>query len=116
MAHTETSSADMERCIQRCTECRNVCLQTIAHCLRLGGKHASPEHIGLLMDCAAICETSSRFMLNQSPFHKKTCSVCAEVCTACADDCEKMAGGDRVMQMCADTCRSCAESCAHMAA
>src|SRR5947208_376209 len=108
-------SAEMERCIQRCTECHNICLQTIAYCLRMGGKHASPEHIGLMMDCAAICETSAKFMLHGSHFHNRTCAVCAEVCEACAAECEQMAGGDRAMQMCAEICRACAQTCHEMA-
>jgi hypothetical protein len=104
-------TAEMERCIQHCIECASVCEQTITHCLMLGGKHASAEHIGLLMDCAQICETSAKFLQHQSHFHTRTCDVCSEVCDACGKSCEEMAGGDRTMLMCAEICRKCAQSC-----
>jgi hypothetical protein len=108
-------TTEMQRCIQHCVECARTCEETITHCLMLGGKHASAEHIGLLMDCAQICGTSAKFMLHQSHFHIRTCEVCAEVCEACAKDCEQMAAGDRTMLACAETCHKCAESCHSMA-
>lgn len=84
------------------------------HCLKMGGKHASPEHIGLMMDCAEICGTSAHFMQRHSPRHALTCGVCAEVCEACARDCESMANGDDMMLRCAAICHECAASCREM--
>jgi len=113
---TQTVSHDMQQCIQNCTECHRVCLETVAHCLSMGGKHASPEHIRLLLDCAQICQTSVDFMIRGSNLHTLTCGVCAEICQRCADECEQMADGDAQMQRCAEVCRRCAESCRQMAA
>lgn len=104
----------MQECIDRCQGCQEVCLESIGHCLDLGGTHAAPEHIRLLMACAEICDTSARFMLLGSPHHARTCEVCAEVCEACAEDCERF--DDDTMRRCADACRRCAESCRQMAA
>lgn len=101
-------------CIDRCQSCQGICLETVNHCLELGGKHAGAEHIKLLTACAEICDTSARFMLLGSEFHLQTCGVCAEVCDACATDCDEMAGGDDLMQQCAESCRRCAESCRQM--
>ena len=114
MAH-QTISQDMRQCIQECITCHQVCLETIQHCLAMGGRHAEQPHIRLLADCAQICTVSADFMLRGSPLHERTCGVCAEVCQQCADDCERMAGGDQLMKRCADTCRRCAESCRQMA-
>ena len=114
MPHQHQMTPEMERCIRQCIECASICEQTITHCLMLGGKHASAEHIGLLMDCAQICETSAKFMQHLSHFHHRCCEVCAEVCEACARDCEQMADGDRAMQKCAETCHQCADSCRSM--
>lgn len=108
-------SEDMRRCIENCTNCRNACLETIDHCLRMGGKHADADHLRLMMDCAEICSASASFMLRGSPFHTYTCGVCAEVCARCAEDCERLAGEDSTMQRCAEVCRRCAESCQQMA-
>ena len=114
MPHLQEITAEMQRCIQRCTECHNICTQTITHCLMLGGEHADPSHIGLLMDCAQICETSADFMMRASHRHVKVCGLCEDICKACAEECERTAGGDRTMMLCAEACRRCAESCHDM--
>lgn len=108
------ASPEMERCIQNCHDCHEVCLRTTRHCLEKGGRHAEPSHIRLLLDCAQICETSADFMLRGSELHRLTCGVCAEVCTRCAEDCERMADDD-TMRQCVEACRRCAQSCFEMA-
>lgn len=104
----------MQECVQECHRCHDICLETISHCLELGGKHAEPNHIRLLMDCAEICQTSANFMLRMSDFHGQTCGVCAQVCESCAEDCERFSDDDMI-QRCAEACRSCARSCTEMA-
>ena len=103
----------MEKCIEDCLECFKVCTETITHCISMGGKHAKPEHIQLLKDCASICNTSAEFMLGNSAFESQVCGVCAEICERCAEDCEKF-GDDKTMTACAEACRRCAESCREM--
>jgi hypothetical protein len=107
---------DMERCIEECLNCHAICTATAMHCLTMGGQHASPRHIGALLDCAEICQTSANFMLRGSPMHARTCGVCAEACERCAQECEQLANGDQQMLACAEQCRRCAESCRQMAA
>lgn len=118
MAHTTTThvSAEMQQCIDECTHCHAVCVATASHCLELGGKHADPAHVGLLLDCAQICQTSADFMLRGSERHQLTCRVCADVCRACAESCERMAGSDEMLRQCAEACRRCEQSCERMAA
>ena len=108
-------SGDMQQCIQECLNCHSVCLATVPYCLQMGGEHATAAHIGLLLDCAEICQTSANFMLRGSTFHTRTCGVCAEVCERCAQDCDQF-GDDAQMKACADACRRCAASCRRMAA
>ena len=117
MAHTATTghlSAEMQKCIDACDDCRAECLTTLAYCLEKGGEHAEPEHIRLLLDCAEICATSAGFMLRGSDLHGGVCGVCADVCERCAESCEAMEG-DEQMRACAKACRQCAESCRRMA-
>jgi hypothetical protein len=104
----------METCIERCTECHRVCLETVQHCLKLGGEHAAPAHIRLLLDCADICRTSAGFMIRDSDMHGYTCAACAAICERCAQDCERFPD-DEQMKRCAEICRACAESCREMA-
>lgn len=106
-------SAEVEACLDNCQDCERVCLSTIHHCLEQGGKHAEPNHIGLMIDCADICGTSARFMSRSSHLHVRVCGICADVCEACADDCERL-GDDAMMRECAEICRRCAESCRQM--
>jgi hypothetical protein len=115
MGNASTISPDLQRCIDECQECHAICTHTIAHCLELGGRHAAPEHISVLADCAAACAASADSMLRSSPRHGRFCAICAEMCDACAQDCERMADGDATMEECAKICRRCAESCREMA-
>lgn len=77
----------------------------------MGGEHARPEHMKLMLDCADICRTAADFMLRGSPRHGMICQSCAEICEACAEDCERI--GE--MTECVEACRACAESCREMA-
>lgn len=105
-------SAELRSCIEICSECHRICLETVQTCLRMGGRHAEVEHVRLLLDCAQICQTSADFMTRGSPLHHLTCGACAEICRACAESCRQLGGAD--MQTCAETCERCAESCARM--
>lgn len=115
MAHERLLTAEMQRCIEECLECHRICVETATHCLTLGGKHAVAEHIGTLLDCAEICQTSADFMLRGSHEHNQVCGVCAVVCERCAESCRAIGQEDDLMRRCAEACRRCAESCRAMA-
>jgi hypothetical protein len=104
----------MNDCIDNCTQCHAICLETINYCLSQGGKHAAADHIGLMATCADICATSAAAMLRGTAIHNAICGACAEVCRRCAQSCE-MFEGDQDMSRCAEICRQCADSCAAMA-
>ena len=106
-------SDEMRRCIDECQSCAAICLESVPHCLELGGKHAAAEHIRTLLDCAEACQTAANFMLRTSDLHGRVCEVCAEVCERCAEECERF--DDAQMRRCAEECRRCAESCRAMA-
>ena len=106
---------EMQACIQLCRDCHAMCTQTIAHCLKLGGRHAAPEHIRLLVDCAQMCATTIEYMLRESAFHDRVCRLCAELCRQCGKDCLPVAGDDQLVKDCIELCRRCAESCERMA-
>lgn len=114
--HTKSvvNTHSMQECIQNCLECFQSCTALTAHCLGMGGEHAGKEHITLLQTCAAICETSVKFMSLDSEFHHETCRVCAMVCEKCAEDCERIGANDETMLECAEVCRRCAKSCEKM--
>src|SRR5262249_52042635 len=101
-------SADMLHCIQNCTECHNICTETISHCLHRGGEHPQADHIRLMTDCAQVCQIAADFMLRGSDLHGLTCGVCSEICALCAEDCERLTDDSR-MTACAAVCRRCAD-------
>ena len=105
----------MRECIDTCSDCHDVCVATVEHCLSRGGEHAAAEHIRTLLDCAQSCDVSRDFMLRGSDLHHEYCRACAAACGRCARSCEQLAGDDEVMRQCAEMCRECAESCRAMA-
>jgi hypothetical protein len=112
MHHT---TEEMDRCIQLCQDCHALCTRTIRHCLELGGRHAAPDNIRLLVDCAEMCKINVDYMLRGSELHNRVCGVCAEACKQCAESCAQLAGDDQMLKQCVDLCRHCAGSCERMA-
>ena len=111
---TTSMNQDIQGCILDCQDCHRICLDTLQHCLKLGGRHAEAEYIQTMLDCAEICATSANFMLRNSVLQCRLCSACADACTRCADACDRP-GSDAKMQACAEMCRRCAASCQRMA-
>jgi hypothetical protein len=105
---------EVQRCIQECEKCHDVCLKVIVYCLRTGGRHAETAHVTTLLDCVDTCATSVNVMLRESPRHRRVCEVCAEMCDACAKSCAAFHDDDE-MRRCEAECHRCAESCREMA-
>ena len=110
----QTINKETQICVDLCQQCHAACLDTITHCLNMGGEHANPEHIRLLMDCAQICATSADFMIRDSAYHMDSCGVCAKVCEDCAASCENLGKTERELQACMDICRRTSEACYQM--
>ena len=76
---------DMKACMDACHECHITCLHmAMNHCLEAGGRHAEPQHMKLMLDCAQICSVAIDFMARKSEHHRHICRECAEICRACA--------------------------------
>ena len=106
-------SAEMQACMDVCHHCHVTCLSMVTqHCLVVGGAHAAPEHIKIMLDCAQICATSLDFMARGSDQHKLVCGICAQICRACAESCRGLDG----MEDCVAACERCAQECEKMAA
>jgi len=105
---------DMHACIDECDKCHRIRVETAGYCLEKGGRHAAPEHIRLLIDCAEICQTSANFMLRGSAVHETIRGACAEVRDRCAESCDRI-GDDEQVKKCSQAIRACADSCRNMA-
>lgn len=92
--------------------CQTTChAMALIHCLELGGDHARPQHIRLMLDCSEICGVTGTFLAHKSQFHTQLCALCVEICETCAEDCEKLGQ----MEDCVAACRACAALCREMA-
>lgn len=100
----------MESCIEDCDACHASCVETATHCLKMGGEHATQEHIRLLWDCSEMCALAADFMRRGSDFFAGACDLCADICERCAEACAKF-GDDPIMRTCVRACRKCTESC-----
>ena len=79
----------------------------MTHCLEMGGEHARPQHLRLMLDCAGICAFTADALGRKSQFQIRLTALCAEVCETCAADCSAL--GD--MEECVEACGECARLC-----
>jgi hypothetical protein len=106
---------DLRKGIIECRRCQDVCLDTVTHALRRGGRYAEEDVVGTLLDATDVCRTSLDFLRRGSPLRTRTSGVCAEICEAAAEACEAFAD-DSVMRACAEACRRCAAASREIAA
>jgi hypothetical protein len=69
--------------------------------------------IQLDMECAAACYAAAQFMSLGSERAMEFCRICAEICEACGNECERHQ--NEHCQECARICHQCAEECRQMA-
>ncbi|HTL81503.1 MAG TPA: four-helix bundle copper-binding protein [Bacteroidia bacterium] len=103
-------------CIDTCNDCVSACEECATSCSNEGdGKQA--ECIELNRYCADMCGTAASFLARLDKhtigFVSKFCSLCAEICNACATECEKHPGMEHC-RTCAEACRRCAVECIKM--
>lgn len=122
IAQTPEQQKMLDDCIARCMESARLSEKCARVCCMLGNTALSPC-IKLCRDCAEICFLDAKFMLRETPFHFHACALCAEICAACATECDKTvsivqgSGLERNLLLeCAEANRRTAECCGQMAA
>jgi hypothetical protein len=70
--------------------------------------------VQLDLECSAMCRTAVLSMQLESNHANAVCQLCADICLACAAECEKH--NHKHCRDCAAACRRCAEECMSMAA
>jgi hypothetical protein len=108
----EIETDPIEACVAACGNCSRITLQHVRHCVELGGDHADPAHIAMLLTCANVCRTAAELMAIDSEWYPTLCDLCAQVCEECADACAAMDD----MDACVAACRRCAQACRSMVA
>lgn len=109
------TNKELQNCIKKVWECRNICQKTLFdHCLEKGEKHVNIEHVKLMTDCIQICQIAADFMTRHSEMYDTICDACAEICDACAKSCAEI--DTKEMDECAKACEICADSCREISA
>lgn len=106
MSHEQNQSLieALAKCAAECSHCATACLEEqdvkmMAHCIRLD------------IDCAEICQLAISFVSRGSEHAQHILNECVDICTACAEECEKHAHHMDHCRRCAEACRRCAEAC-----
>lgn len=107
----EHLSDDARECIENCVRATEVCEWCADACADEDGM---AECIRLCRDVADVASLHARFMARDSSYSGDLASICADVCEACAEECEQHDHDH--CQLCAKVLPECVESCREMAA
>jgi len=93
----------LNECAAECNHCTSACLdeqdvKMLTKCIKLE------------LDCAEICRLATSFLSRGSDHAVHILKECAEICDACATECEKHSHMEHCKK-CAEVCRKCAEAC-----
>jgi len=114
MNKTTLQNPQYQTCIDTCNACAEACDACCTACM------CDMKNVGMMTrcmmmtrDCAMMCVMAATCMARGSEYAKKICMMCAEMCEACAMECEKHSSMEQCKQ-CAETCRMCAQECKSM--
>lgn len=94
----------LNACLAACEHCATACLQEedvkrMVGCIRLD------------RDCADLCALTARLVARGSEQAQAVLRVCADLCQACAQECEQHAAHMDHCRECAEACRRCEQAC-----
>lgn len=99
-----------QNCIDACADSIVACKNCANEDLKEHDVEALARCIKLNHDGAAVCILAMQAMSSDSEFVKQICKLCAEICTSCADECDKHEHIEHC-KICAEACRKCALEC-----
>ena len=110
-----TLSNPLVECIERCFSCAQTCTVCADACLSEDAIDMLARCVRLDLDCADICMTTGRIASRRTETNESVLvqllELCANVCQACAEECERHASHHEHCKICAAECRRCEESC-----
>lgn len=83
------------------------CNVAVSHCVRRGGRHADPGHLGRLVDGIELGQTATELEQRRSPLLPAQLEVCAAAFGRVAESCARFPE-DPVLAWCGQTCGSAA--------
>ncbi|VTP93194.1 four-helix bundle copper-binding protein [Sphingobacterium daejeonense] len=107
----------VKACIDETQKCAVACLECAQTCLNEKDLEMLRECIKTDLECAEICEATSKLLIMDSSSSKELVKICLSICEACAAECEKHAEhGMEHCRKCAEACRKCADACRKLVA
>ncbi len=100
----------IKKAIAAISDCAVKCLQCASEDLNESDIERLAACIKLNQECAAACFFTMQSIAGDSRFTMQIVELCAEVCNACADECEKYLHMEHY-KVCAEACRTCALAC-----
>lgn len=105
---------EWKACIDACLACAAVCNHCASSCTQEEDVKMMARCIELDMQCSSICFATAQLMSLGSKEAKQACSICADICEACGQECKQHQ--NEHCQECAQLCMACANECRKMAA
>jgi hypothetical protein len=102
------SRAQIWECATVVMEAQRICLSTVRYCLDKGGRASAAQFIRLLLDTAAVCQTTAECCRSGSNFITFSTGACRELCILTATSCGRF-GEDAQLKTCAEVCQRAAE-------
>ena len=116
--HPQPSRLDRDallRCIEECRECAASCTACADASLAENDLPHLVRVVRLCLDCADVCDATSRVVIRQTaPDLRALCAIleaCATICADCAEECQRHASHHEHCRVCADACRRCRRAC-----
>lgn len=107
------TEAPFSRALDVISECSRTCSWCADQDMRTADA-AMVECVRLCLDCAAVCATTIDLVARASTFYREYCHLSAEICDACAAECEKHLHHEHC-RLAAEWCRRCADECRQLA-
>src|SRR5205823_13643510 len=104
MANTAPNTL-IDRAIEACLQCLHWCSACVDEALNDPSRMAGS--ISLCHECAPVCSVWASLLSSNSQFAHELCSVCADICEACAAESGQHKHVE-TMRRCAETCARCA--------
>jgi hypothetical protein len=97
-------------CVEACANTADACDLCVARCLQHPDVQSLARCIQLCLDAAMVSRTTAALMRRESEFADTAGHFLAQLCEACAAECERH-DEHAYCRWCASMCRRCAAAC-----
>ena len=104
------NNPDFKKCIDACLACAAACNHCAYECLHSSEVTQHIRCIQLNHESAIICFAAANMLSSGNKHIGALYQECIEICTACAQECEKYAHMEHC-KTCAANCRKCVKQC-----